>query len=55
MKKIMEKVGSEACLFSYQNDGWKEPGNLDVEQNFGCVDAIIDASSGLSLSIDISL
>ncbi|KAB2106609.1 hypothetical protein AG0111_0g4931 [Alternaria gaisen] len=54
MKKIMEKVGSEACLFSYQNDGWKEPGNLDVEQNFGCVDAIIDAS-GLSLSIDISL
>ncbi|CAI9625532.1 unnamed protein product [Alternaria burnsii] len=55
MKKIMEKVGSEACLFSYQNDGWKEPGNLDVEQNFGCVDAIIDASSGLSLSVDISL
>jgi exo-beta-1,3-glucanase (GH17 family) len=40
MKKIMEKVGSESCLFSFQNDGWKEPGNLDVEQNFGCVEAI---------------
>lgn len=55
MKKIMEKVGSESCLFSYQNDGWKEPGNLDVEQNFGCVDAIVDAASGLSLSIDVTL
>ncbi|KAL1794722.1 hypothetical protein ACET3X_006538 [Alternaria dauci] len=54
MKKIMEKVGSEACLFSFQNDGWKDPGALNVEQNFGCVDAIIDAS-GLSLSIDVSL
>ncbi|KAF1942642.1 glycoside hydrolase [Clathrospora elynae] len=41
MKKIMEKVGSEACLFSFQNDGWKEPGSLNVEQNFGCVEALI--------------
>jgi exo-beta-1,3-glucanase (GH17 family) len=40
MKKIMEKVGAESCLFSFQNDGWKEPGNLDVEQNFGCVEAL---------------
>jgi exo-beta-1,3-glucanase (GH17 family) len=40
MKKIMEKVGAESCLFSFQNDGWKEPGNLDVEQNFGCIEAL---------------
>ena len=41
MKKIIEKVGVEACLFSFQNDGWKHPGDLDVEQNFGCVEALI--------------
>jgi exo-beta-1,3-glucanase (GH17 family) len=40
MKTIVEKVGAESCLFSFQNDGWKEPGNLDVEQNFGCVEAL---------------
>ena len=40
MKTIMEKVGAEACLFSFQNDGWKEPGTLNVEQNFGCVAAL---------------
>ncbi|KAF1832949.1 glycoside hydrolase [Decorospora gaudefroyi] len=40
MHKIQEKVGSEACLFSFQNDGWKDPGNLDVEQSFGCVEAL---------------
>jgi exo-beta-1,3-glucanase (GH17 family) len=40
MKKIMDSVGAESCLFSFQNDGWKEPGNLDVEQNFGCVEAL---------------
>ncbi|KAF1840568.1 glycoside hydrolase family 17 protein [Cucurbitaria berberidis CBS 394.84] len=40
MKKIIEKVGSEACLFSFQNDGWKAPGALNVEQNFGCIEAL---------------
>jgi len=40
MKKIIEKVGSEACLFSYQDDTWKHPGALGVEQYFGCADAI---------------
>lgn len=40
MKKIIEKVGKEACLFSYQNDGWKHPGAFNVEQNFGCTDAL---------------
>ncbi|KAH3997073.1 hypothetical protein HBI56_125700 [Parastagonospora nodorum] len=40
MKAIMEKVGSEACVFSYQDDTWKAPGDLGVEQYFGCADAI---------------
>ncbi|OAL55904.1 glycoside hydrolase [Pyrenochaeta sp. DS3sAY3a] len=40
MKKIIEKVGTEACLFSFQDDGWKHPGAFNVEQNFGCVDAL---------------
>ena len=40
MKKIMEKVGAEACLFSFKDDPWKHPGALDVEQHFGCADAL---------------
>lgn len=40
MKKIQEKVGSQACLFSFQDDNWKLPGPLDVEQNFGCIGAL---------------
>jgi exo-beta-1,3-glucanase (GH17 family) len=40
MKKIQDKVGSESCLFSFQNDGWKHPGELGVEQFFGCADAL---------------
>jgi exo-beta-1,3-glucanase (GH17 family) len=39
--KIQEAVGDEACIFSYQNDSWKAPGALNVEQYFGCGDAII--------------
>ncbi|KAH8725278.1 glycoside hydrolase superfamily [Phaeosphaeriaceae sp. PMI808] len=40
MQKIMEKVGSEACVFSFQDDTWKHPGALGVEQYFGCADAL---------------
>lgn len=40
MKKIMEKVGAEACLFSFKDDLWKHPGALNVEQHFGCADAL---------------
>ncbi|KAF1912509.1 glycoside hydrolase superfamily [Ampelomyces quisqualis] len=40
IQKILEKVGSQACLFSFQNDEWKHPGALGVEQSFGCVDAL---------------
>ncbi|KAF1932045.1 glycoside hydrolase family 17 protein [Didymella exigua CBS 183.55] len=40
MKKIIEKVGAEACLFSFKDDPWKHPGSLNVEQHFGCSDAL---------------
>jgi exo-beta-1,3-glucanase (GH17 family) len=40
LKDIMEKVGSEACLFSYQDDYWKAPGAYGVEQSFGCSEAL---------------
>ena len=40
MKAIMEKVGPESCVFSFQDDTWKAPGALGVEQYFGCADAI---------------
>lgn len=40
MKKIIEKVGAEACLFSFKDDPWKVPGALGVEQHFGCADAL---------------
>jgi len=40
MKKIMDKVGAEACLFSFKDDPWKHPGDLNVEQHFGCADAL---------------
>jgi len=40
MKKIVEKVGAEACLFSFQDDTWKHPGELGVEQYFGCAEVL---------------
>jgi exo-beta-1,3-glucanase (GH17 family) len=40
MKKIQEKVGVQSCLFSFQDDNWKEPGSLGVEQHFGCTSAL---------------
>jgi exo-beta-1,3-glucanase (GH17 family) len=40
MKSILEKVGKESCIFSFQNDLWKAPGALNVEQAFGCADAL---------------
>lgn len=40
MKKIMEKVGAESTLFSFRDDPWKHPGALNVEQHFGCADAL---------------
>jgi exo-beta-1,3-glucanase (GH17 family) len=40
MKKIQEKVGAEACIFSFEDDSWKAPGDLNVEQHFGCAAAL---------------
>ena len=40
MKKIIEKVGAESCLFSFKDDPWKHPGALDVEQHIGGVEAL---------------
>ncbi|KAF2467419.1 glycoside hydrolase [Lindgomyces ingoldianus] len=40
IKSIMEQVGKESCLFSYQDDKWKAPGAFGVEQYFGCSDAL---------------
>jgi exo-beta-1,3-glucanase (GH17 family) len=40
IKDILEKVGKEACIFSYQDDLWKDPGTYGVEQSFGCADAL---------------
>jgi exo-beta-1,3-glucanase (GH17 family) len=33
---IVAKVGQNTVIFSYSNDGWKQPGSLGVEQFFGC-------------------
>ncbi|KAF2187618.1 glycoside hydrolase family 17 protein [Zopfia rhizophila CBS 207.26] len=40
IKSIVEKVGKEACLFSFQDDKWKNPGAFGVEQSFGCAEVI---------------
>jgi exo-beta-1,3-glucanase (GH17 family) len=40
IQKIQEAVGAESCIFSYQNDPWKHPGDLGVEQYFGCAEAL---------------
>jgi exo-beta-1,3-glucanase (GH17 family) len=40
LAKIQASVGSQACLFSFQNDDWKHPGELGVEQFFGCAGAL---------------
>jgi len=33
---IVDKVGQNTVVFSYDNDAWKVPGEFQVEQNFGC-------------------
>lgn len=35
---IINSAGSKCALFSFENDYWKEPGPLDVEQYWGCAD-----------------
>ncbi|EME38362.1 glycoside hydrolase family 17 protein [Dothistroma septosporum NZE10] len=33
---IVNAIGSKSAIFSFENDGWKHPGDLGVEQFFGC-------------------
>ncbi|KAF1997640.1 glycoside hydrolase family 17 protein [Amniculicola lignicola CBS 123094] len=40
IKSIIKEVGTEACLFSFQDDGWKAPGAFGVEQHFGIMNAL---------------
>lgn len=38
IESILSAAGSRSVMFSYENDQWKEPGDLDVEQFWGCAD-----------------
>ncbi|PYH97845.1 glycoside hydrolase [Aspergillus ellipticus CBS 707.79] len=38
IKGIRESVGELSVFFSYANDLWKDPGEFDVEQYWGCID-----------------
>lgn len=33
---IIAAAGSKSAIFSFENDGWKAPGSLNVEQYWGC-------------------
>lgn len=37
IKSIQSTCGSQVVFFSYSNDAWKQPGPLDVEQHWGCI------------------
>lgn len=39
---IMSKAGSKSAIFSYEDDTWKAPGDLDVEQFWGCASLFAD-------------
>lgn len=39
---IIASAGSKSAIFSYENDSWKSPGNLGVEQYWGCADIFQD-------------
>ncbi|EMC95298.1 glycoside hydrolase family 17 protein [Baudoinia panamericana UAMH 10762] len=36
ISSILSAAGPNSVMFSYSNDMWKAPGNLDVEQYWGC-------------------
>lgn len=40
ISNILDKVGKEACVFSFGDDIWKAPGAFGVEQSFGASGAI---------------
>ena len=39
IKGIQSTVGAQVVFFSFENDGWKEPGQYGVEQHWGCADS----------------
>lgn len=39
---IVSKVGSKSAIFSYEDDSWKAPGDLGVEQWWGCSSLFAD-------------
>ncbi|RLM00687.1 hypothetical protein CFD26_104491 [Aspergillus turcosus] len=38
IKAIAQEAGSKSVFFSYYDDLWKQPGEFDVEQYWGCID-----------------
>ncbi len=38
IKSIIEVVGSQVVFFSFENDLWKEAGQCQCEQSWGCID-----------------
>ncbi|BDD60149.1 hypothetical protein MPDQ_002759 [Monascus purpureus] len=39
LQAIVESSGGKSVFFSYADDLWKAPGEFDVEQHWGCIDA----------------
>ena len=36
IKSIQDTVGAQIIFFAYENEAWKAPGDLGVEQHWGC-------------------
>jgi len=39
LKGIQNVSGSKVVFFSFEDDAWKQPGQFNVEQHWGCIDA----------------
>ncbi|KAI5289951.1 hypothetical protein KEM54_002828, partial [Ascosphaera aggregata] len=37
---LIQEVGEDSVFFSYEDDGWKDPGQFNVEQHWGCFDQL---------------
>lgn len=42
---ILSKAGDVTCIFSFQDDAWKDAGSFGVEQHFGCGSVFGSSSS----------
>lgn len=42
---ILASAGAKSAIFSYENDSWKSPGDLGVEQYWGCANIFQDVMS----------